>query len=153
MKIRKNVVKNNKKQNSNYRTIKINKRFRPNNKIQLDSLKYSSREKLLPKNIKFRVKRNKPKNYEKTFRLIFNAIILLLFLASYYFCCLSLEKCFQGEDACSRKLNWIQLKLTQYIISVVSISHFQIMKHLNNSFIFVNLYLYLKIRFNIKKIK
>ena len=92
------------------------------NKIKTDNLIYSSHQKLLLlENQKYRYKLKKQKNSEKKFRVIFNSIIILLFITSYYFYYLSLEKCFQGEDACSRKLNWIKLKLTQYIISVVLI--------------------------------
>ena len=121
MKYRKNIIKKNKKQNSNYRAVKINKRSKSINKIKSDNFIYSSHEKLLLKNQKYRYKLNKQKNSEKTFPVIFNSIIILLFIISYYFYYLSLEKCFKGEDGCSRKLNWIKLKLTQYIISVVLI--------------------------------
>ena len=50
-----------------------------------------------------------------------NILSLLLFITSYYFYYLSLEKCFEGEKACSQKWEWIMLKLTQLIISLVII--------------------------------
>ena len=121
MKYRKNFIKKNKKQNSNYRTVKMNKSSKSINKIKLDNLIYSSHKKLSIKKQKYRYKLKKQKNSKKIFPVIFNAIILLLFIISYYFYYLSLEKCFKGEGQCSRKLDWIKLKLTQYIISVVLI--------------------------------
>ena len=50
-----------------------------------------------------------------------NLIGLLLFIVSYYFYYLSLEKCFDGIDVCCRKMDWIKLKLIQLIISVIII--------------------------------
>ena len=76
MKYRKNFIKNNKKQKSNYRPVKINKRHKSANRIKLDNFIYSSHEKLLLKNPKYRYKLNKPKNSEKTFPVIFNSIII-----------------------------------------------------------------------------
>jgi len=121
MKYRKNYIKKNKKQNSNYRRVKINKRSKSINIIKSDNLIYPSHKKLSLKKQKYRYKLKKQKNSKKTFPVIFNAIILLLFIISYYLYYLSLEKCFKGEGQCSKKLDWIKLKLTQYIISVVLI--------------------------------
>ena len=80
MKYRNNFIKNNKKQKSNYRKVKINKRFKSINKIKTDNLKYSSHEKflLLFENQKHRFKLKNPKNSEKKFRVIFNSIIIIL---------------------------------------------------------------------------
>ena len=41
------------------------------------------------------------------------------FLLSYYLYFLSLEKCMSGEIVCSRKINWIQKKITQSILSSI----------------------------------
>ena len=54
-------------------------------------------------------------------KIIVNLFALILFITSYYFYYLSLEKCFEGEEACSQKWEWIMLKLTQLIISLVII--------------------------------
>ena len=54
-------------------------------------------------------------------KIIANLFALILFITSYYFYYLSLEKCFRGIDACSQKWEWIMLKLTQLIISLVII--------------------------------
>ena len=44
-----------------------------------------------------------------------NILGLLLFLISYYYFYLSLEKCLFGENECSQKWNWILLKINQEI--------------------------------------
>ena len=44
---------------------------------------------------------------------------LLLFIASYYFYYLSLEKCLDGEDACCKRWKWIIKKIKQLIISII----------------------------------
>ena len=103
MKYRKNFIKKNKKQNSNYRRVKINKRSKSINIIKSDNLIYPSHKKLSLKRQKYRYKLKKQKNSKKTFPVIFNAIILLLFIISYYLYYLSLEKCFKGEGQCSKK--------------------------------------------------
>ena len=64
---------------------------------------------------------NQPKSLIIFIRLFFKWISPLLFVISYYFYYLSLEKCFDGDDECSLKLKWIKLKVTQYIISVLLI--------------------------------
>ena len=67
------------------------------------------------------------KKFEKKNRIIFNLISLLLFIISYYFYYLSLEKCLQGDDACSKKWNWMVSKIIQLIISVVIIIFLEIL--------------------------
>ena len=52
---------------------------------------------------------------------ICNILILLLFFVSYRFYYLSLERCFEGVEACSKKWKWIMQKLAQLIISLVII--------------------------------
>ena len=74
--------------------------------------------------------KNNKKNIECTFnrrkiskktKFFFNLIGLLLFITSYYFYYLSLEKCFEGEDVCCRKSNWVILLIKRFIISTVII--------------------------------
>ena len=76
------------------------------------------------------ISKNKMKKNEKKKNLkmgnekianICNIISLLLFIISYYFYYLSLEKCFGGEEECSKKWEWIMLKLAQLIISLIII--------------------------------
>jgi hypothetical protein len=45
-----------------------------------------------------------------------------LFLISYYLYYLSLEKCFEGEDECCKKINWIHIKLVEEILSCFILS-------------------------------
>ena len=61
------------------------------------------------------------KKFEKKNRIIFNLISLLLFIISYYFYYLSLEKCLQGDEKNKKKWNWMVSKIIQLIISVVII--------------------------------
>ena len=53
--------------------------------------------------------------------IFFNLISLLLFIISYYFYFLSLEKCTKGDDECSRKWDWIKLKIMQFCKSAAII--------------------------------
>ena len=46
---------------------------------------------------------------------------IFLFLISYIFYCLSLEKCYEGFDTCSLKTEWIKIKIEQEIISCIII--------------------------------
>ena len=54
--------------------------------------------------------------------LLKNTLIFGVFLVSYYLYYLSLEKCLEGEDACTKKLKWIKKKLTQEFASCALIS-------------------------------
>ena len=92
------------------------KKSRKNSIIKINNYNYSHMKKTRTNKIK-----NTHKNNKKIFNIFFNLIGLILFVASYYFYYLSLEKCFEGEDACSKKLEWIKLKIIQLIISVVII--------------------------------
>ena len=84
--------------------------------IKRNTFKHSKYIKLKRKEIEIN-----QKNQPIILNLILNGISLLLFIISYYCYYLSLEKCFKGEDRCSKNFNWIKLKLSQYIISVVLI--------------------------------
>ena len=53
--------------------------------------------------------------------IFFNLISLLLFIISYYFYFLSLEKCTKGDDECTRKWDWIKLKIMQFCTSAAII--------------------------------
>ena len=61
-----------------------------------------------------KIKYKKPYNY-------YNLISIVLFVISYGLYGLSLEKCFDGIDECSRKWNWIKAKLIEYTISIIII--------------------------------
>ena len=87
-----------------------------NSIIKINNYNYSHMKKTRTNKIK-----NTHKNNKKIFNIFFNLIGLILFVASYYFYYLSLEKCFEGEDECSKKLEWIKPKIIQLIISVVII--------------------------------
>ena len=95
-------------QNRNEKKVKIFER--------INTFKY------IPKN---KEKKNKSginfKKENKKISKICNILSLLLFIVSYYFYYLSLEKCFEGEEACSKKWEWIMLKLAQLIISIIII--------------------------------
>ena len=54
-------------------------------------------------------------------KFFFNILGLVLFIISYYLYFLSLEKCFEGIDKCSKKWEWIMLKIAQLIISLIII--------------------------------
>ena len=62
--------------------------------------------------------KNETKNNKKILNNLFG---FLLFALSYYFYFLSLEKCFDGDDVCCKKLDWIKLKIVQLIISYIII--------------------------------
>ena len=67
-------------------------------------------------------KKNQSKDSENKIKYIyFNLVALLLFITSYYFYYLSLEKCIEGDYICSTKWNWIILKVKQFIISAIII--------------------------------
>lgn len=54
---------------------------------------------------------------KKTKIIIKNNKYLFSYLISYLLYFLSLEKCYEGEDACCIKINWIILKIVELIIS------------------------------------
>ena len=54
-----------------------------------------------------------------SFKCIFKIIYITLFILSYFFYYLSLEKCYKGFDICGQKMNWIINKLTEAIISYI----------------------------------
>ena len=94
---------------------KKNNYFSKNRRIKFIKVKYAKyryKKKYILKNHKIGITKT-----HKIASIIFNIIGLLLFITSYYFYYLSLEKCFDGEDACSKKLNWIIQKIKQLIIS------------------------------------
>ena len=67
----------------------------------------------------FRVKKGKvnDKRKKRIKNIFLDIFALFLFITSYYFYYLSLEKCFDGVDKCTSRLNWIKLKIIQLIIS------------------------------------
>ena len=73
------------------------------------------------RNKKIYKSKNEPKNNKKILNTLFNLIGFSLFALSYYFYFLSLEKCFEGDDVCCKKLDWIKLKIVQLILSIIII--------------------------------
>ena len=61
------------------------------------------------------------KKVDRKIVILFNLLSLALFIISYYLYFLSLEKCFEGIDICSKKWEWIIVKITQLIISLIII--------------------------------
>ena len=106
-----------------YKYKKYNKRRykKLSNKIFVknNTLVYSKKKGVLKKEKKD-IKPSK-KKISNICKIYFNIISLLLFAISYYFYYLSLEKCLEGEEACSKKWDWIKLKLVQLIISIIII--------------------------------
>ena len=102
---------------------KLNNKYYIKRKLKkiriLDSKKINTFKKYYKEKISLKNKQTKPKKRNKIFIIFYNGISLLLFILSYYFYYLSLEKCLEGEDVCSKKMDWIQLKLTQLIISLI----------------------------------
>ena len=93
-----------------YKKIKIQKA------LNIKTFKYFPSKILNKKKLE-----NTKKSFVKYIYLFLKWISPLLFAISYYFYYLSLEKCFEGEDICTRKLKWIKIKVTQYVISVLLI--------------------------------
>ncbi len=98
-------------------------------------MNYKNKESESVKNIEIKesytnVPDNKNSNINDSFRKKYmkysnrkiNILALILFIISYYCYYLSLEKCFDGIDLCTRKWNWIMTKLKQLIISVIIIN-------------------------------
>ena len=56
------------------------------------------------------------------YHIKFNIIAIILFIFSYLYYYLSLEKCFWGEDRCSARLKWIRIKIKQLVISLIIIT-------------------------------
>ena len=52
-----------------------------------------------------------------TMKFILNGFILFLFLLSYYFFFLSLEKCLEGEGTCCTRHKWMKKKIVEELIS------------------------------------
>ena len=49
----------------------------------------------------------------------FSFLSLFIFFLCYYLYYLSLEKCMSGQIICSKKINWIQKKITQAIFASI----------------------------------
>ena len=97
------------------RKAKLNK-LKLNNSIKVKYYKYYYQKKYRFKSHKF-----KNNDVKKKTCIAFNIIGLVLFLTSYYLYYLSLEKCLDGEDICSKNWNWIIIKFKQLMISSVLI--------------------------------
>ena len=52
-------------------------------------------------------------------KIYINGSIIFLFLLSYYFFFLSLERCYEGEATCCRKHKWMRKKLIEELISIL----------------------------------
>ena len=81
--------------------------------------------------------------YHKKYRL-FSYIICILFLLSYYLYYLALEKCYEGQFGCGKKLRWIRKKIFQVFLSAIIVAFlFELMilklitkLHLIHAFVF-----------------
>ncbi len=62
-------------------------------------------------------------NYFKRKKIIFKLsnFVYIIFFISYYLYYLALEKCMQGIFECGKKIEWINRKLTQAVLSSVII--------------------------------
>ena len=73
-----------------------------------------------------------------------------LYLISYFLYFISLEKCYEGEDVCCVKGNWIKAKLVELMISCLILSYllqliiFNISSKLNLIHIFIVFLLFYK---------
>ena len=56
-------------------------------------------------------------------KILINVSALVLFISAYYLYYLSLEKCFDGVNSCSRKWKWMMKKVKELIISIIIIIH------------------------------
>ena len=61
------------------------------------------------------VKRNIP-------NILKNFICFILFIVSYYLYYLSLEKCYEGNDGCTKKMKWIANKVIEELVSCIFVS-------------------------------
>ena len=86
-----------------YNIKRKSKKSRKKNSIKINMSKYSRKRKAEIIKIK-----KEPKKSKKILNIVFNLFGLLLFSVSYYFYYLSLEKCFDGEDICCKKFDWIK---------------------------------------------
>ena len=67
----------------------------------------------------------KIKNKNKKFT---NSYILVIFFLVYFLFFLSLEKCYEGEDKCCMKMDWIKTKVIEEVISIfLTVVLFEIM--------------------------
>ena len=94
------------------KNIKRNRLLSSSDKLDMDRV--NKFKKVFNHKSKIKGKR-KSDIIHKILKPIYNIIGFLLFIAAYYFYYLSLEKCFKGTDACSKKLDWIKLKVIQLI--------------------------------------
>ena len=118
MNYRKNGLKIGEKRKNKYTSKRKFKKAKIITYDKIASFKHFSHKKFILKIKNYKQNTLKLNNWKGKFQVFFEGIGLLLFIISYYFYYLSLDKCLEGEDECTRKLNWIQLRLTQYIISV-----------------------------------
>ena len=112
MKFFKQKEKSKNKLNNKGKTRKTRKK----NFIKINISQYS-----LKRKARTNKRKNKQKNNKKYPEIVLEIISLPLFALSYYLYYLSLEKCFEGEDVCSKKWDWIYLKLFQLMISAIII--------------------------------
>ena len=52
-------------------------------------------------------------------KIYINGLIIFLFILSYYFYFLSLERCLEGEATCCRKHKWMRKKVIEELISIL----------------------------------
>jgi hypothetical protein len=111
MNYRKNGLKIGEKRKNKYTSKRKFKKAKIITYDKIASFKHFSHKKFILKIKNYKQNTLKLNNWKGKFQVFFEGIGLLLFIISYYFYYLSLDKCLEGEDECTRKLNWIQLRL------------------------------------------
>ena len=78
----------------------------------------------LPHHKKLGIKQRTIKQFLNNYysKIFANLFALILFIISYYFYYLSLEKCFRGIDVCTQRWFWILTKVKQLVISSIIIN-------------------------------
>ena len=112
------------KRNKNFISQKKYKFHINNKKISKKKIKNDNIKRNRSNNYKLfndKAKTSEIKKGKEILYIILNVIGLLLFLVSYYFYFLSLEKCLKGEEVCCTNGDWIKLKIKQFSISAIII--------------------------------
>ena len=115
-----------KEQNKNTKSkmkkkIKYYHKEKPKKFFILDNNKIIKSKKSFKSNKRAKLAKTKSKKENKFFFIFCNAFSFVLFIFSYCFYYLSLDKCLDGEDVCNKKWDWILLNIKRLVISSVII--------------------------------
>ena len=140
-----------KEQNKNTKSkmkkkIKYYHKEKPKKFFILDNNKIIKSKKSFKSNKRAKLAKTKSKKENKIFFIFCNAFSFVLFIFSYCFYYLSLDKCLDGEDVCSKKWDWILLNIKRLVISSVIIIFLIInylLNHLQISFSAFNFNIYM----------